>query len=123
MRNIIKKRNPNIKKDRAEFKKLLLEEMSVNTALAMAIITTYSSYKHKRHIYRIWNFLAKNYHEAFVGYQESLLGKHLSGNDTIWKTLRHGGCEALVQAYYSKIPETIVMGDALTMAYKHLNVR
>ena len=69
MRNVIKRRNPNIQKERIAFKKALRKEMDSNKALAMAIMTTYASWKHKRHISEIWSLLGRNHKEAHKDYK------------------------------------------------------
>ena len=120
MRNIVKRRNPQIRIIRNQFKNDLYKEMESNKGLAIAIINTQTSWKHRRHIHKIWELLGFNHKEAYKEYCDKLMGKHLTGNETIWKTLYFGGCEDLRSKYSRKIPEVYAMGDALSVAYKIL---
>lgn len=120
MRNIVKRRNPQIRIIRNQFKNDLYKEMESNKGLAIAIINTYTSWKHRTHIHKIWELLGFNHKEAYKDYCDKLMGKHLTGNETIWKTLYFGGCEDLRSKYSRKIPEVYAMGDALGVAYKIL---
>lgn len=122
MRNIVKRRNPKIDTVRRNFKIELLEEMKVNKALAIAIINTYSSWKHRRHIGKIWALLGFYHKEAHKDYCDKLIGKHLTGDETIWRTLYFAGDNSreIRTKYMRIIPEKYAMGDALGVAYKFL---
>lgn len=120
MRNIVKRRNPNIRKIRNEYKNVLFKEMENNKALAIAVINTFTSWKHRRHIHKIWELLGFKHKKAHKDYCNKLIGKHLSGDETIWKTLHFGGYEDIKEKYYRLIPEMHAMGDALAVAYRIL---
>lgn len=120
MRNIVKRRNPKIRQIRNDFKNELYKEMEFNKGLAIAIINTYTSWQHRKHILKIWELLGFNHKEAYKDYCDKLLGKHLTGREDIWKTLYFGGCKDLRIKYLRRIPEVCAMGDALGVAYKVL---
>lgn len=119
MRNVLKRRYKNICKDRREFKAELYKEMLNNKALTMLVIENYKAYKHHDHITKIW-WLLRNYKDAQKDYNKNLFGKHLATNSYIWKSFRGAQYNYILKKYARKIPETIAMGDALTVAYKCL---
>lgn len=108
------------KKERAAFKKELLEKCKENKALAMLIIETYTAWHHRRHIVKIWAmFRNPEYKEFQSDYNQNLMGKHLSGRDDIWRSLYFAERD-LHDKYRGLIPEVYAMGDALGIAYRVL---
>lgn len=101
---------------RSEFKKELLLAMSENKVLAMLAIETYTAWKHRRHIGKVWELLGFHHREAYRDYCDKLMGSHLTGSDDIWRSLYFAGYEDLYE-YRNKIPECFAMGDALGIAY------
>lgn len=122
MRNIVKRRNNKIGMFRNCFKEELYDEIRVNPALAIAIVNTYSSWKHRRHIGKIWALLGHNHKEAHKDYCDKLIGKHLTGDETIWRTLYFASdnSKKIREDYIRVIPEKYAMGDALSVAYRFL---
>ncbi len=100
---------------RKEFRKDLRKEMYNNPALAMLAIETYCAYKHRRHIIQIWELLGIKHRKAYEEYCQILIGKHLTGENKIMKSLYYG-CNELWKKYYKIIPERIAMGDAYGVA-------
>jgi hypothetical protein len=98
------------------FCKDLIKEM--NNIFAYSIILTYSAYRHRKHIHMIWG-LMKDYEDFHEKYKEKLLGKHLTGDETIFKLL-YFTKRKLYQKYYCKIPEKIAIGKALSIALSYI---
>ena len=117
MSKIIKRK---YKQTRVEFKKELLEKCKENKALAMLIIETYTAWHHRRHIMKIWEmFRNPEYRDFQLDYNKSLMGKHLTGRDDIWRSLYFTERE-LHDKYKHLIPEVYAMGDALGVPYRAL---
>lgn len=118
MSRIIKRR---FKQHRMEFKRDLRKAMDQNAALAMLAVETYRASQHRRHIGLIWQmFRNPNYAEFQREYDDQLFGKHLTGDENIWRSL-HFADRDLYDRYSRKIPETMAMGDAVGVAYQILN--
>ena len=110
------------KKVRKDFKVKLRAEMENSKALPIAILKTYTAYKHRTHIHKIWEYLGHNHPVAYTGYCDKLLGQSLTGIDELFQTL-HFACKELYDEFYRKIPERIAMGDALCVALAVLKER
>lgn len=123
MRNIIKRKNPNICKYRKQFKKDLEKEMHNNDSLAISIINTYIAIEHRKHINEICFFLGNNYPIVYKDYCNLLFGKQLSGEESIWKTLHFSNCGNLLDKYKNKIPTFIALGDSLNISYKYIHLK
>jgi len=104
------------KQNRREFKHDLKKIMDKN--IAMAIIKTYSAYKHREHIHKIWGLL-RNHPEAMEDYTTNLIGKTLTGRDELFNTLYFIDKE-LTQKYNRRVPEKMAMGDAFGIAIKYM---
>ena len=105
---------------RNQFKNDLYARCENNRALAMLIVQTYTAWHHRRHITKIWGMFRNPDYEAFrKDYSENLMGKHLSGRDDIWRSLYFAEKD-LCDKYKYLIPETLAMGDALSVAYSVL---
>ncbi|MBA4534143.1 hypothetical protein H1196_16280 [Brevibacillus halotolerans] len=74
------------------------------------------------HIWERWTLLGKNqnHKEALIEYQDKLMGKHLTGNEDVWKSLHFARYKEIRTKYIYKIPEKRAMGDALAIAYRLL---
>ncbi|MCR6108602.1 hypothetical protein HXA34_20140 [Salipaludibacillus agaradhaerens] len=108
------------KKTRIQFKKELFKKCKDNKALAMMIIQTYTAWHHRRHIAMIWAMLKNPEYSTFKkDYSETLMGKHLTGHDGIWRSFYFADKE-LYDNYSSKIPVVYAMGDAVGVAYRVL---
>ncbi|WP_163538287.1 hypothetical protein [Gracilibacillus sp. YIM 98692] len=117
MSKIIKRK---YRKIRSDFKKELYESMKENHALAMLVIETYTAWKHRNHILKIWGMFRNPDYKAFQkDYSKNLMGQHLTGSIDIWRSFHFAKYENLTDYKY-KIPEKYAMGDALGMAYKVL---
>jgi hypothetical protein len=90
----------------------------MNNGIAMAIIKTYSAYKHRAHIHAFW-YLLRNYKDAHKEYNEKLFGKMLCGEDEIYNTLYFID-KNLVNKYRYKVPERLALGDAYNIALTFL---
>jgi len=110
------------KKVRKLFKIKLRIEMESSKALPIAIIKTYTAYKHRTHIYKIWEYLGHNHPVVYKGYCDKLMGQSLTGRDELFNTLCFA-CKELYDEFYRKIPERIAMGDALCVALAVLKER
>ena len=105
------------KQNRREFKHDLRKVM--NPTMAMAIIKTYSAWKHRKHISEIW-WLLRNHSEAMEDYSKNLFGKTLTGKDEIFNTL-YFIYKYLTQKHNSKVPERRSLGDAFGVALRYMN--
>lgn len=115
MSKILKRR---FKQVRIEFRRELMEKFKNNPALPMLMIQTYVAWKHRRHIGQIWAMFRNPHFENFKkAYNAELFGRHLTGNEDIWKSLYFSEKE-LYFKYQGKIPEVYAMGEAVGAAYQ-----
>lgn len=108
MKRILKKYKPSRRKFKIELWHV------INPPLALAIIKTFTAYKHRRHIYKIWEMLGK-YPDASEYYFKNIHGHMLCGKDEIFNTL-YFACNDLYKEFRGKIPERIALGDAYSVA-------
>lgn len=79
------------------------------------IVETFSAYKHRTHIYKIWALMSE-YPDFKARYTAELTGKMLCGRDDILYNL-HYIDDSFLEFRFS-LPEKLAMGDALAVAYK-----
>jgi len=117
MSQVIKRKYRTI---RTQFRNELITAINENPALAVAIVQTYMSWHHRRHIGHIWSMFKNPHYADFrKDYQENLMGQSLTGYENIWRSLHFSGYEQLCK-YQLIIPSKFAMGDALGVAYKAL---
>lgn len=116
MRNTLRRKYNGYRDIRKEFKLDIYKLAKENKAIVMLIIETYSAYKHRRHIHKIWAMMI-NHEEFRKEYTEKLIGKMLTGKDEIYNSLGYAEPE-LCKKYKYKLPERLAMGDSLAIAYK-----
>lgn len=105
---------------RREFRAELYQEMKLNRSLAVLTVTTYAAYKHRMHIAKIWELLGNGrYPAANRAYNKKLFGKHLCGDENIFKSFYLAN-PYLHGKFFNKIPKRIALGDALNVAYQIL---
>lgn len=107
------------KQKRKEFRKDILELCKNNPALCMAIINQYTSWKHHKHIMRIWDLLGFNHKAAYKDYCDKLMGQTLSGDFGFNKTLYFISPE-LYKKWYMGLPEKLKMSEAYGSAMSEM---
>lgn len=118
MRRKVKNKYKGIRK---EFKKDLFSLCLQNDVMPVMIIKTYSAYRHREHIMDIMKMMNKEEHESFRDeYSMSLFGKRLTGEDEIFHSLYFANRDIFIK-YNTKIPSSLAMGDALSVAYAAMN--
>lgn len=103
------------RKKRKEFKQKLYELAKDNKVYLPMIFETYSAYRHREHIHRIWSLMLE-YPDFRAKYNDELMGKMLCGRDEILFNLHYIDNSFL--EYRKSIPERLAMGDALAIAYR-----
>ncbi|WP_339259550.1 hypothetical protein MKZ12_07170 [Paenibacillus sp. FSL R5-0713] len=102
------------RKIRSQFSHDLLKAMQANAALAMLCIVTYEASKHRSHIMKIWS-MSINHPSFQEEYKAKLIGKHLTGDNEIFRSL-HFALPELASKYRWKIPRDMALGDAYGVA-------
>lgn len=116
MRNRLKRKYNGYRDIRKQFKTDIYNLAKDNKAIVMLILETYSAYKHRRHIHKIWSMMI-NYEDFRKEYTEKLMGKMLTGRDEIYNSLGYIEHE-LYKKYKYKLPERFAMGDSLAVVYR-----
>ena len=100
------------KSARKQFKNDLRNSCSNNYLLAICIIKTYSSFKHRKYIGKFHEFLGTNNFELWKEYcNQGFFGKYLTGKDDIWNTMYFAN-RRLYDKYSNKIHSNLALGDA-----------
>ncbi|MFT8928505.1 MAG: hypothetical protein ABF969_04130 [Sporolactobacillus sp.] len=102
---------------RLKYKRDIYLRVKENKAFGMMIIETYTAKQHRVHIMKIWELLGTRFPEASKAYNYELFGKHLSGIDEMGRSL-YFSAKDLWDKYNYKLPECLMMGDALAAAYQ-----
>ena len=100
-----------------EFKRDLGLEM--NRPLAICIIKTYSAHRHRKHIYKVWEFLGFNYPEVYRAYCDKVQGSHITGRDDFFHSISFA-CPFIYRKYFTKLPEQIALGLALSVSLSYV---
>ncbi|CAM3374797.1 hypothetical protein HP548_00635 [Paenibacillus taichungensis] len=106
------------RKIRNQFSRELREAMQTNAALAMLCIVTYEASKHRTHIMKIWS-MSINHPSFQEEYKAKLIGKHLTGENDIFRSLIFTVPEIAIK-YRWKIPRDMALGDAYGVALSAL---
>lgn len=101
--------------DRKKFKKDLYELAKENKAIIPLIAKTYTAYKHRIHIHKIWKLMG-DYPEFNEIYSARLFGQMLCGSDEILEVLAY--IDASFFKYRRLLPEKLIMGDSLAIVKK-----
>jgi hypothetical protein len=83
--------------------------------LELLIIETYTAYRHRDHIHRVWAMLIE-FPDFREKYNKELIGRMLCGRDEILFNLCY--IDESFYEYRRSIPEQLAMGDALAIAYR-----
>jgi hypothetical protein len=119
-RSIAKRKYKNIRKQfKQEIKPMLMD----NKSLCMALSLTYVAGKHRCFIHELWYFFSQNCtDDTWKKYCRSKhMGKMITGDENIYKTLYFCGYKDIANKYKYKLPEKIAWGEIHSLVLKIIN--